>query len=587
MTLELMTDRTHQTLAERGGYYLTRLDRKGEKPAHKSAPKAYHRKEKFMKKLFLIFLIGLGMSANGWADDDPPIRDENYAPNRIVPGPKGEPLEIELWADRNNEDTYYEGENITLYFRTNRDAYVLLYNIDAQGNVFLLYPQHPDDPHFVRGGATYELPDRRDDYDLWITGPPGVEFVQAVASLRPFDVPEDWPSYSRSNRASGQYPSSSLRVDDENIEEFIFDLNSRLVPIKRYPDECAEDLFTFYVKPRPHTTYRTVVYDYGYWDFDYPYGSEIWIDGVYAGVGPFYDYGLYPGTHIVRVIQPGYPPYIRHIYVYPRSRFSLSFSFFFDFGYRHHRYYRDYYPYSYFCYISPDYRYKYRHAYYGEARYRDVFRKDVRFKSWVRDAGDRDWGKSKLLGDAVREKRYRDDGKPFIDRGETKKRSTIREVIERNRDGGRGKVRSGDGEREKVSSREERKSKSVYEAWEQSRKGRSGDGDGQVKEKTRYRGWEDGSTGLTTRGKKERSSGNRDEGERYEGSKKERSSGSGYEGSKRERSSRNSDEPQQVERGKKESHRSSEPAKVERSKQDSGGKEGRSRGSSSKKGRDD
>ena len=519
-----------------------------------------------MKRLLLIFLIGLGMTANGWADDD------DYAPNRIVPGPR-EPLEIELWADRDNEATYREGENISLYFRANRDAHVALYNIDARGHVFLLYPQNPDDPHFVRGGVTYELPDQRDDYNLWVTGPPGVEFVQAVASLRPFELPDNWPSYYRGSRAPSRSYSSPVQVDDENIEEFIYNLNSRLIPIKEYPDECAEDLYTFYVAPRPRTVYRPAVYDYGYWDFDYPYGSEIWIDGVYCGVAPIYDWGLYPGTHIVRVIQPGCPPYVRHIYVYPRSRFSVNFSFSFNFGYRNYRYYRYYYPYTYFCLISPDYRYKYRHAYYGESRYRDVFRRDVRFKSWVsRDAGDRDWGKSKLLGNTVREKLRRDDGKANVGRHETKQRSTIREVLEKNRDGTREKVHSRDGDRDKLRSGEEKKSKSVYEAWEKSRKGRGDDG-GQVKEKTRYRGWEDGSTELTTRGKKERSSGNSNEPGRVEGSKKERSSG-------------NADQPRQVEKSKKESHRSSEPVKVERSKQDGGGKEGRSRGSS-KKGRDD
>jgi|GEM_PF-4678631 len=599
MNLELLTDKIHQAIAERGGYYLSLLGLKGEKPAHKEAPKAYQRKENHMKRLLLIILIGLGMTANGWADDEnyPPIQDENYAPNRIVPGPR-EPLEVEVWADRDNEATYREGETISLYFRTNRDAYVALYNIDARGQVFLLYPQHQDDPHFVQGGVTYELPDRRDDYDLWVTGPPGVEFVQAVASLRPFDLPDNWPSYYRGSRAPSRTYSSPVQVDDQDIEEFIYDLNSRLVPIKRYPDECAEDLYTFYVAPQPRTVYRPVVYDYGYGDFDFPYGSEIWIDGVYCGVAPFSNYRLFVGAHIVRVIQPGYPPYVRHIYVYPRRRFSVNFSISFNFGYRHHRYYRDYYPYSYFCYISPDYRYKYRHAYYGENRYKDIFRRDVRFKSWVRDAGDRDWGKSKLLGDAVKKQTRRDDGKKVFDRREVQKRSTMRDVLEKNRDGNREKIRSSDGGRQKVSSGEERKSRSVYEAWEKSRKGR-GDGEGQVKEKTRYRGWEEG--------KRERSSGSRDERPRFEGSKRERSSGvfneprqmetrkerssrgrdeqPRFEGSKRERSSGNSDQPRQMERSKRESHQSSEPAKVERSKQ-RGGNEGRSRGSS-KKGRDD
>jgi hypothetical protein len=520
------------------------------------------------------------MTAKVWADDD-----DDYAPNRIVPGPKGEPLEIELWADRDNEDTYYEGEKITLNFRTNQDAYVALYNIDSRGHVFLLHPERPGEARFVRGGVTYELPDRRDDYDLWVTGPQGVEFVQAVASTRPFELPDNWPSYYRGMRAPSRSYSSPVQVDDENIEEFIYDLNSRLIPIKRYPDECAEDLFTFYVKPRPHTVYAPVVYDYGWCDFDYPYGSEIWIDGVYCGVAPIYGWRLYPGTHIVRVYQPGCPPYVRHIYVYPKRRFSVNFSVSFHFGYRNYRYYRYYYPYTYFCFISPDYRYKYRHHHYGESRYRDAIRKDVRFKTWVSRDDDRDWGKSKLLGTVVREKSHRDDGKVVVDRRETKKRSTIREVIERNRDGGREKIRSRDSDRDDVRSREGKKSKSVYEAWDEARKerversegSRKDRDDGQAREKVRYRNWEEG--------KKDRSSGNRDDGERFEGSKKERSSGSYEESGKKERPSRQADEPRQVEKSKRESGRSSEPAKVERSKRE-GGNEGRSRGSS-KKGRDD
>lgn len=511
-----------------------------------------------MKKLILIVLIGLGMTVRGWADDD------DYRPNGIAPGPKGDPVQIEIWADRDNEANYYEGENITLYFRANRDCYAALYDIDTRGHVFLLYPQDPNDPHFIRGGVTYRLPDRGDDYGLWVTGPPGAEFVEAVASIRPFSLPDDWPSFYRGDRAPSGYSSSPVTVDNQNLEEFIYETNSRLIPIKQYPDECAEDLYTFYVQPRPHTVYRPVVYDYGYADFDFPYGSEIWVDGVYCGLAPIYDWGFWPGTHIVQIFEPGCPPYIRQIYVYPRSRFTVNFAFSFNFGYQNYRYYRYYYPYTYFCFLSPDYRYKYRHPYYGDSRYRDIFNRDVRFKSWVRTTSvDRDWGKSRLLSDAVREKMRGQQ----VDRGgdrvirqqrENKRFTPLQEMMDRSR-GGR---------QDRVSGQEERKSRPVYETWEQSRKGRDGSTGGD-RDGVRYRGWQDGNrqrsagdqSGQNVEGKRERPGRTWDQSGRDAGGQRERSVGGG-------------NQPRRIEQGQRDQGRGQPGARPE-----GRGKQGGSRGS--------
>ncbi len=512
-----------------------------------------------MKKLFLILLIGLALPAWSWADDD------DYNSNRIVPGPK-QALDIKIWADKPNEATYREGENITLYFRANRDCYFALYDVDTRGRLFLLYPQNPDEPNFIEGGVTYQIPSPDDEFNYWVTGPSGSEFVQAVACLRPFDLPANWPAYYRGERAPRGYQSSPIQVDNENIEDFLYETNSRIIPMKRYPDECAEDLYTFYVEPR-YRAYRPVYYDYGYCDFDYPYGSEIWIDGIFCGTAPFYHYTLIPGCHIVRVIQPGCPPYIRQVYCYPNRSFSLSFSVNFDFGYRNHRYYRDYYPYSYFCYISPDYRYKYRPN--DNIRFKTIYQKDVRYKSWgVRDLPSQAYKSPK----PVYQNRERSKGE--TGRIEFKGKESSQKYRPDNE--GWKDSRKDDGQFDSKRNdefKESKKSKPIYQVWKNPKKD-EGREPSEKKGPVEYQG--------RSEDKKERGSKTWDEG---------RQPSPNYDAGKKERVSKSRDTGEQpsprYDAGKKQEHHSAPAVKESpprsKSKQDDGG----GKQTRSKKGKDD
>ena len=70
--------------------------------------------------------------------------DDNYADNDrdyyrggfIEQDPK---LDVEIWTD-NESGKYYEGDDVKIYSRTNRDAYVAVYNIDTDCRVNLIYP---------------------------------------------------------------------------------------------------------------------------------------------------------------------------------------------------------------------------------------------------------------------------------------------------------------------------------------------------------------------------------------------------------------------------------------------------------------
>ncbi len=193
-----------------------------------------------------------------------------------------EPLDIDIWID-NDDGIYYEGEEITIYFRANYDCYVALYSIDTRGYVSLLSPTNYRDNGFIQGGETYAIPGSYDEYDLIVSGPEGIEHIQAIASFEELDIP-DW------------FDGSPLKVDTEDDrEDFIEYVNNRYFDCRGRECERAFDYTSIYVKKQGYyykpVYYPTTWYDTPYYSmvyFDYPYGAEIYIDGLYFGIAPLW-----------------------------------------------------------------------------------------------------------------------------------------------------------------------------------------------------------------------------------------------------------------------------------------------------------
>jgi hypothetical protein len=64
---------------------------------------------------------------------------------------------------------YRAGEEVGVSLRTDSDAYVVVFNIDTDGFVHLLYPEDGKSLRKFSGGRVYELPE-----DPWSSGAPGV-----------------------------------------------------------------------------------------------------------------------------------------------------------------------------------------------------------------------------------------------------------------------------------------------------------------------------------------------------------------------------------------------------------------------------
>jgi hypothetical protein len=99
------------------------------------------------------------------------------------------PLDVEVWTDRGDDAVYQSGEGMRIKVRTTEDAYLLVYEIDTEGNVNLLYPWKRGRA-FVAGRHTLRLPEDDSGYDLVVGNETGQGFLVALASDRPFrDLP--------------------------------------------------------------------------------------------------------------------------------------------------------------------------------------------------------------------------------------------------------------------------------------------------------------------------------------------------------------------------------------------------------------
>jgi len=158
----------------------------------------------------VLVLAGPGDGDRKWGRNDDPGRID---PRQVVPVPDGpgslrvvpvpddgDPLTIETWL-RGGDRTYYPGDRVTVFFRTSRDAFVLLYDVDTEGRVHQIYPRTEWDDEYVQGGVTYAVPGSGAGYRLMVTGPSGREDIVALAGDRPLSDRWDtcWGGITSSN----------------------------------------------------------------------------------------------------------------------------------------------------------------------------------------------------------------------------------------------------------------------------------------------------------------------------------------------------------------------------------------------------
>jgi len=122
------------------------------------------------------------------------------------PAPKAaeDGIAVKLWSEK---PRYRVGDRLTISFETNRDAFLTIVNVGTSGEVTILFPNRFSGGHGVKAGRTYRIPETTDSYELELKGPPGVELVYALLTLKPvLFLATDFPS------AGAVFPSTAERV---------------------------------------------------------------------------------------------------------------------------------------------------------------------------------------------------------------------------------------------------------------------------------------------------------------------------------------------------------------------------------------
>jgi hypothetical protein len=132
----------------------------------------------FAPVLAVWIFLGLAPGATAQVDDQQMAR--RYAEQS---------LRVSLWLDKDSEEVYRRGEPIQVTFQTNEDAYAVLYHLDVDGRVTILWPTTRYSDGFVFGGHQYRLP-AREGSRLRAGDEAGVGYVQALVSHYPFDLRE-------------------------------------------------------------------------------------------------------------------------------------------------------------------------------------------------------------------------------------------------------------------------------------------------------------------------------------------------------------------------------------------------------------
>ena len=110
----------------------------------------------------------------------------------IIVNPVVSALKLSVWTDRDPSGqatpTYRTGEKIRVFVTPNQDAYVYLFNVEADGAVTQILPNRFASAALVKANTVKSFPGTGDKFTFDIAGPAGVNKVLALASSTVLDL---------------------------------------------------------------------------------------------------------------------------------------------------------------------------------------------------------------------------------------------------------------------------------------------------------------------------------------------------------------------------------------------------------------
>ena len=104
--------------------------------------------------------------------------------------PASTDFSLSLSTDRGTGATYRDGEILTLYITSSKDAYLKIYHVDVNGIAQLIWPNHFGGSGRILAGQAMKFPGSKDAFKYLLGKPYGTEYIKAVASTVPFATME-------------------------------------------------------------------------------------------------------------------------------------------------------------------------------------------------------------------------------------------------------------------------------------------------------------------------------------------------------------------------------------------------------------
>lgn len=198
-----------------------------------------------------------------------------------VPG-----LELDVWVEPREVTV---GDAVEVCARTNKNAYVYIFNVNPEGKVYPLIPNPREKVNFVRAGQILRLP--RGNYRI-TADTPGREYLVAIATLTPINPESYWIKRAMDVAELGKPFTSTA-------EDFLRSL------------KFAE------LQPFHYGAYAATVYSFDVQDPFYsrlgnlsitssPQGALAFVDGRHVGTTPCVARDLTAGYHEVTLVKDGY-----------------------------------------------------------------------------------------------------------------------------------------------------------------------------------------------------------------------------------------------------------------------------------------
>ena len=253
------------------------------------------------KKFLLGAIIGIVLLGNIFS---PVLAQKETKPQSgkitIRPVPD---FRIEVWIDKGCGKSYTVGENITIYFKSNKDCYLTLFEQRSGGRIRLLLPNRYRKNNFFEANKVHAIPSASDKFRFEVTRPLGKAIIRATATTSPWWFFSD----EEIRRYHDEHPEERYPVISRSEEGFAAKFNEKIKIIPQPNRAMASCIFNVISKVVPQYGKIKVTSTPSY--------AEVYLDGAYRGKTPITLSNVKVGKHTIKVTKKDYYNYSETVQV--------------------------------------------------------------------------------------------------------------------------------------------------------------------------------------------------------------------------------------------------------------------------------